>query len=717
MKLVICEKSQIANAIMDFLPGNKEMYNNELYKKGDYLFAILGGHALTLKDPEELDKERYSEKKWSLDQLPIYFENWDKKPISGKSKKVSEINKALKICEYVINAGDIDEEGQLLVDEILDYCHYNGKVYRLDTADLSIGKLKKNFENLQSYEKWVPLGKSALARQIADKSFGYTMTRFFTLINKKNEIINIGRVKTPTLGLVVNRELAITGHNKTKYYTLKADCIFNGKDPEFKVKLNLEIDKDSDKLQDGKVLEKNILESIAKEIENYSFTGILSSEEVEESAPLPFNLNELSKYCSKRFKYSPKDVMEITQSLRDDFKAITYNRTDCQYLSNEHYKEAPETAATVMRNLGKEYELNYSIKSRAFNDANISAHHGIIPTNTKVDISKFSEKQFNVYEAICLYYFAQFMPKCKVEKLSFVSAIDNEISLKANASRIISDGYKEILNSEDNESDDEQLEDALFALGDPGEYEFLPNDIFIQEKETKPPKRYTEATLVDDMSRIAKYVKDPKIKEILKAKDDGKKGENGSIGTTATRPGIVSDLISRKYIMVKNNHLYASQKAIDLINQLPNDVKLADTTANWWLHQEKISQGKEEPIELQLSVLSSMNNIIAANKSVNIGHKEGVSGDNSCVLGKCPFCGQNIVDKGKIYGCNGYKDGCKFTIPKEINQKRITTSIVKSLLEKGRTAKLKGFVSKSNKKFDAALKIDKKNKRVVFDFG
>ena len=708
MILVICEKQLIVDSIMSFLPGEREKVG-ELQRKGNYLFAALGGHALQLKEPEEIDCEKYKDKEWQIETLPIFFEPWPKNPILGNDNKIKEIRNALKTCEYVINAGDNDEEGQLLVDEVLEYCNYTGFVKRLDTADLSEAKLKKCFENLQDYDKWYPLGQSALARQIADKSFGFTMTRYFTLINKNKNVVNVGRVKTPTLGLVVNRELAIQGHEKSKYYTLQSEMPINGNT----IILTLSIDKNSDKLVDGKVLDKKILSDIADSISGQTLKGELSIKKENENAPLPFNFNELSKYCNKKFKYSPSDVMDITQSLRDNFKAITYNRTDCQYLSEEHYKEAPKTLATAMKNLGVSFDLDFSIKSKAFNDANITAHHGIIPTDNAFDIKELSVEQKNVYEAICLYYMAQFMPPCVKDKYSFVAKVDDELSFKAHATGIVSDGYRRLFTVDsDNEDNEDGVETTALLNLKAGEYVWTVKGTKIIEKETKPPKRYTEATLLDDMSRIAKYVKDPEMKELLKRKDDGKEGENGSIGTTATRSSIITELINQKYISVDKNKLFATQKGIDLINELPDEVKLADTTAKWWLVQEKISHGQAKVSDLTHAVLDTMKNVMNNSKEVAIGKER----TEARIVGKCPLCGKDVVERNDFFGCVGYKDGCEFKIWKNIYGKLIKASVAETLLEKGKTGTIKGFKNKKHKSFDAALMLSDDKKRVVFKF-
>lgn len=699
MKIIIAEKKQLAEAIAEAISGVKRE-SGGIIRKGNYAITYTGGHAITFMDPEEIN---HSYKKWSVSQLPIFFEEWPKKPIQGKEQIIKRIKELIfsPECEMVIHAGDIDEEGQFLIDEILEYLNYQGKVMRLDTANTNKNVIAQKLLEMEDNKIWELKGKSAEARAVSDICFGLTMTRFFTCINDTKEICHVGRVKIPTLGMVVFRDRLIEDHKAIKHYVLIANTLIG--DKPISVKAELSIDKKSKILTDGKVLNKDIIKDIGEKITGKEFMCDIKKKSEKESPPLPFNLSELQLYCSKKFGYTPSETLEITQNLRDNYNAISYNRTDCQYLTAQHFEEAPETAKTVINNLNlNDIRLDFSIRSKAFNDDAITAHFGIIPHNEKLDLNSLSEKEKNVYEAISTYYLAQFLPYCEKEKTELIIEIDAEKCLKAVASKIIFEGYKSFLNENLEKDDDESAttETELIFIPE-GRYKAVISDTDIVERETKPPKRYSEATLADDMTRISKYVKDENIKEILKRKDKGKRGENGSIGTPATRAAIISDLKHQGYIKEDKKHIISTEKGRELINALPEAIKGADTTAIWWTFQENIMEGKAQPDELINSVLSVMQSVMETTKSIHVGSLS--KGGN--VIGKCPKCGSDIVevDNPKLQAFVCSNKSCEFIIWKNFLGKKIGIDDAQRLLLGKMTKKL-SFKSKEGKPYKASLK-------------
>ncbi|MBR4150745.1 MAG: DNA topoisomerase III, partial [Firmicutes bacterium] len=344
MKLIIAEKPMLARAIEAAIDGNtikKDGYT----VKGEYAIVSAFGHLLTLKDPEDYDP-KYA--KWRLDTLPIFFENWGKKPGEGKKERLDLIGRLLKDAECVIHAGDPDDEGQYLIDEILTWFGYKGKVLRLATGDTTEGALRKALASMKDNSEFVSSGLSAHARAVADIMTGYNFSRYFTLINPHIRMLTVGRVQTPTLGLVVNRDLAIEGHTKLSYFVIKAVLSVDGKT----VNALFEPAKDDPNLEDGKITDKDYAEELVQALTGKTLDNVKVSEKaLTEQPPLPFNLVKLQTYASSKFGYDPSKVLEITQSLRDKHNAITYNRSDCQYLSEEQFAEAPATVAQVMKNL------------------------------------------------------------------------------------------------------------------------------------------------------------------------------------------------------------------------------------------------------------------------------------------------------------------------------------------------------------------------------
>lgn len=662
MKLIIAEKPELARAIAEAIPGTKNKKDGYI-EVGEYCVTWAAGHLLKLYDPQDYD-EKY--KKWVLSDLPINFENWKKKIIDGKGKLVNNIKKLIKDADEVINAGDPDDEGQLLIDEIIQYLNYKGKVSRILINDNNTESIKKAFTKIESNGKYKSLGVAAEARSIADLLVGVNLTRFFTLYNNTGNVLSIGRVQTPTLAMVVNRDNEIKNHIKEKYYELFLNTNIDNNDINLKYKQDKDIEK---------VLDKSILENIISKLDNKNGKLEISKKVVEESTPLPFNLANLQIEANKKYGYSAQKTQDITQSLREKHKAITYNRSDCEYLSEEHFKEAPKLLPIVIKNLEVNIKVNYSEenKSKAFNDKNITAHHGIIPT-LNGDISSFNKEEKNIYELIAKRYVIQFMTKKKVEKTEGILNVEDNI-FKATSSKTLDKGYS-VIYSEDKEESDEitglsNIKEGIYNI------ETKKEDYKIEERESQPKKAYTEATLLKDMTSISKYVKDPKIKEILLKKDKDKKGESGSIGTPATRASIIEGLFKKGYLEYQGKNIKSTALAIEYLKTLPEELKAADMTALWYVIQEDIKEGKVGKEALIKYVLDDINRIIS------MDHKKI---DNSFSTNKNPKDlkeGEVLEiksEKGTYY--KGYFEGKVRNIPSEYKYFDNILKITKSKAEK-----------------------------------
>ena len=709
MILVIAEKPSLGRDIADALQGTVTERNSRFIRKGNYTVTWVFGHMLTLKEPEDYDIKY---KKWSLEDLPIFFDNWELKigqdtsrgrNYETKEQRVNLIGELLRESESVIHAGDPDEEGQLLIDELLRWFDYKKPVMRLNTGDTTKGGLTKALSHMTDNAQSVNEGWSAYARSVADLMIGVNMSRFFTCTNS-GALLAVGRVQTPTLGLVVNRDLQIEGHVKSKYYDIFADLDLETADGVKTVtaKYTRKKQKDSENKQ---ITEISEAEEIKNSLAGKHFDNIMvETKTVNEDPPLPFNLVKLQSYCSRHFGYNPGEVMDITQSLRETHKAITYNRSDCQYLSEEHYKEAPKTLAQVIQNIKyKPKELDPTIHSKCFNDKNITAHFAIIPTNNNVDLEKLTERERNVYLAVCKYYMAQFLPKAVKEKTKLTADIDSDYMLAAYSTRVIKKGYLAIFK--DAKTDEATV---LSDIAD-GTYSGTVSAVRSEEKETKPPSRYTKATLNEDMTRIAKYVTDKEIKKLLLEKDKDKKGENGSIGTSATRSTIIDSLIKKGYLYEKGKKLVSSELGRELYRILPDEIKKADMTAKWWAIQEDIRSGEKSYTALTENVLDTIKEILTekyplVNQTVMT---KTVSSKFHKVLGTCPLCGGNIIEGTKGFGCSNWKEptSCKFTIWKKqskgpFSKVTISAAAVKKLLS-GKSVHMKKLVKNNGELFEA----------------
>lgn len=708
MILVIAEKPVLGKAIADALPGTAAMKNGCIYKD-DYIVTWVFGHMLSLKEPEDYD---IGYKSWNINSLPIFFKDWQvkigkdenlNKGQISKSQRVNQIGNLLKQADEVIHAGDPDDEGQLLIDELLRWFNYKGIVKRLDTANTTLVAMKKALSHMTDNKPHEPYGWSAYARSVADLMVGINMSRLFSC--KNQTLLTIGRVQTPTLGLVVNRDLAIEGHHKQKYYTIGCDINFNNDT----VQADFIPAKTDSNLVDGHILSKEYAEQICNRLKGQVLKNInITKKIVYEAPPLPFNLVKLQTYCSGKFGYSPQQVLDITQSLRENHKAITYNRSDCQYLSEEHYKEAPVTMKAVIMNIRyKPKSLDMNLKSKCFDSSKISAHFAIIPTNQKVNLDKLSEAEKNVYLAICKYYIAQFMPKAKKEQTNLSIELGNGEAIKAVSTVIIEQGYRSIFNEA------EKDKASNLSKMPEGIYSGKITDTDIAEKETKPPSRYTKASLNEDMTCISKYVKDPKIKQLLLSKDEGKEGERGSIGTSATRSSIIESLVKRGFLREDGKKVISTALGRELYRILPDEIKKADMTAEWWAIQEEIQNGTANYNKLIDSVYDTIKHIVAnvdnypvVNSSIIAIKKKG-----GAVIGKCPRCGGDIIETKTGFCCSNWKEptNCKFNIWKKSKsplfaKTTFTAATVKKLLS-GQSVKMKKLVSKAGKEFEAEVKM------------
>ena len=704
MKLIIAEKKELAEAIVAAIPGDKK-YNGNSITVGDYITCWIYGHILTHKEPEEVNP---SLKKWTLESLPIYFPKWDKKPLSNKIELFNTVKELICLNQVteIIHAGDADSEGQYLVDEVLEYCSNKKPVKRLMVNDNTLGGVQKAFSKIEDNSKYISLGKSAEARAIADMIVGFSLSRYYSIIN--NAKLSVGRVQTPTMALVVNRDNEIKNHIKEKYYNLHLKTNINNIDIDLKYYTK------------EKTTDKSIHEEFINKIENRTSNLVVTKKESYRATPLPYNLSDLESDAATLFKYSAKKTMDITQSLRDKHKAITYNRSDCRYLSEEHFKEAPELIPVVAQKLNFTVTFNFNEKSKCFNDKYVTAHHGIIPTGSG-NFDEFSQEEKNIYKLIAERYFIQFLEKVKVEKTEAKTEIE-EIIFKKSSIKILEPGYIKyfkVLDDEDNENEEEidnKKENDLSKIP-AGEYqiEVSQSNFFIEEKETVAKKPYTEATLIKDLNNIAKYVKDPEIRELLKSKDKDKKDVNGSIGTTATIPGILEGLIEKGFLTRKEEKIVSTELAKEYLKILPESLKTPDVTALWWSIQEKIARGEAKVEDLTLSVLEDVKSIINSEHKT-ISSEFSRQKQEKEVIGKCPKCGNPIYEGEKNFYCSGYKAGCDFKLWKKIkvfNQKEVTITKqdAKTLLNKGKIL-ITGLTNKAGKKYKANFKLEVNDKYV-----
>ncbi len=671
MRLFIAEKPDLAKAIVAGLGGGFSRADG-YFQKGNDTVTWCFGHLLQLLEPEDYDLEY---KKWALTSLPMCLRPWQTKPLADKKKQLKIILALIKKADIVIHAGDPDEEGQLLVDEILTYAKCKKPVKRLLINDNNTAIVKKAIVNMKPNEAFYGLSQRALARSVADQIYGLNLTRLYSLSAQQSGyqgVLSVGRVQTPILGLVVRRDRANASHQSHFYYVL--DARFSEKDQTIRCKFKHPEDAPVD--DEGRVTDPEYLQAIAQRVDGRVGRKVDFKKEVKKTPPpLPYNLIKLQMDASKRFGLDPDKVLKITQSLREKHKLISYNRSDCQYLSNEQHADGPGVLSAIGKTLpsfaSKIKTANPSIKSRAFNSKNVSAHHAIIPTMTSANLSDLSQSEANIYELIARQYVAQFYPPYQYLEVSISFLVEGHL-FAARAQKPLEQGWKALFQYKESEEDNPNPTlSAAAILAFEGIESALCSDLKIDKKETQPPKLYTMATLLQDLTRVAKYVKDPKLRQILQDRDKDKKGEHGGIGTPATRSAIIENLFKRDFLTKKGKNIISTAVGQSFHDLLPESATWPDMTARWHEHQVMIEDGSLKLESFIRDVERVVNLECQQVKRTGLDLKgtslKGLAlpGQNHESQGiSCPSCRSGVLGrrkgkKGFFWGCSAYSAGCQ----------------------------------------------------------
>lgn len=673
MRLIIAEKPDLAKAIIAGLGGKFERKEG-YYSNGDDTVTWCYGHMLALQDPDEID-EKY--KYWQMEHLPIEpFLPAPRKIPNDKEKQVGIIRDLLKQADMIVNAGDPDDEGQLLIDELLRYFNNRKPVQRLLINDNTLAVVQRALSNLRPNVDYEHLGWKAESRMIADQLFGYNLSRAYSLqdqaITKEKNTLHIGRVQTPILGLVVRRDRENACHQKSLYYVIKGEFDFNGLvfDARYQPK-NTDATDDKNRLTD-----KNFAESLANLLDGKpAKVSVCHTQHKTVPAPLPYNLLKLQQDASRKYGYKPDETLEITQSLREKHKLITYNRSDCQYLSDEQFDDVgcvlQAIAGTYCLMAGACNTADPSYKGRVFNSAKVSAHHAIIPTAEIGNWDSLTEKEQNIYKIIARSYIAQFYPLYEYDETNIMIDVcaDGQTYQFCAVSRIDTvQGWKRLYaNDKDNDEtaidSDTQLKDLRsLSSSEQGQCQ----KAVCTEHDTKPLPLYTMTSLLGDLTKVAKYVKDPTLAQILKDKDKDKQGEHGGIGTPATRSSIIDNLFKRGYLVEKGKSIISTEKGKDLYDKLDDLIRYPDMTAIWHEQQRDIKNQDDVHNFVQQMMVTTINPIIAKIKETYVAPVKIKK------VTPCPKCGQDMYRFASKYkqgayfwSCSGYKDEsnpCKHTM-------------------------------------------------------
>lgn len=708
MLVIYAEKSSLAKTIANVLGAGQRIAMQGEPTVGYYRFKWGGedavlchgvGHLMSLVPASSYD-EKF--KNWDLSVFPCIpqkFKIAPKKETLACSRLVKSF---FEQADWCINAADPDREGELIFSYVYQACGCKAPYKRVWIEDLTDEKIRRAFNNLiepkQSISAQNPgspddLQMAGRARDIADWLIGNNLTVAATKrFGGYKELLSVGRVQTPTLALVVEREKAILNHTKSKFWRLMAGfTTANG-------------DAFEAEYIEGKIANREDAKKKLSECGNTNgIVAEVNTKHKSESAPLLFNATQLQIAANKKFGWDSDKTTKVMQDLYEH-KLMTYPRT-----SSEHLTEAmmPEVAVTIGKLLNMPEYSKFAIPKdkwqkftkRHFDDKKVGSHSAIIPTvNVPKDMSSMSDDEKKLYDMLAKSLIRILYPKAELDDTSVFIDV-NKVRFKATGSVITNNGWYAV----DARPQKKNVLPAL-AVGD-----VLKGEYSVKECETEPPKRYTEADLLAAMELAGQTIEDEEIRTLMKMQKKG-------LGTDATRAPILKGLFERKYLDRKGKSIFPTDKGIFLIDTLPVDaIKPADMTGDWEMRLGNIAMGKEPVINFIRDIEQTTREWYA--QIAAAGERNYVSPQKGDLL--CPVCGKVVKPTPFGWGCTGYSkdgDGCKFTINKTLAGVQMTDKNIAQLLNKGRTGLIKGFVSKSGKKFNAYLVIDSESKEIKFDF-
>lgn len=694
MIVCIAEKPSVAKDIARIIGANSA---RDGYMEGNgYQVTWTFGHLCELKEPDDYTPMW---KRWSLSALPMIPQRFGIKLINdeGIKKQFCTIERLMQAADSIINCGDAGQEGELIQRWVMQKAQAKCPVKRLWISSMTDEAIKQGFAELKDQQEYQSLYLAGLSRAIGDWLLGMNATRLYTLKYGQNkQVLSIGRVQTPTLALIVNRQKEIDNFEPEPYWVLAT------------IYRNTQFTATS-----GKFTSKEEGEKAFSTIAGKPFTVTdVSKKKGTEAPPHLYDLTSLQVDCNKKFAYSADITLKLIQSLYEK-KFTTYPRVDTQYLTDDIYPKVPQilngvSQAKIMRQqkyLPLVQQLAASGKKlpkskKVFDNSKVTDHHAIIPTG--VPPTGLTDMEANVYDLIAKRFISVFYPDCKFSTTTVIGEVVNEdgdkpekIEFKVSGKEILEPGWREVYAKDVKANDEEDSQDGNSG-GDAGngankkenvEERTLPSFVkgesgdhtpTLTEKWTTPPKYYTEATLLRAMETAGKFVEDEELRAALK--------ENG-IGRPSSRAGIIETLFKRHYIRRQRKNLMATPTGIELIDTIHEELlKSCELTGIWEKKLRDIEHKTYDPgqfiNELKEQINQIVNDVLADNSSritttteEDLKKKEPkkkktapkpkkLPADDSIIGKVCPVCGQGTIIKGKTaYGCSNWKGGCKFRLP------------------------------------------------------
>ena len=695
MKVCIAEKPSVAREIANILGANTK--HDGYFEGNGYAVTYTFGHLCTLLEPKDY-KPHW--KSWDLNNLPMLPEKFNTKVTedSGIQKQFRIVKSLFEKADIVINCGDAGQEGELIQRWVINQAAYKGKVQRLWISSLTEEAIKEGFNKLKDEEDYNNLYYAGFSRAIGDWLLGLNATRLFTVkFGGYKQVLSIGRVQTPTLAMLVNRYLEIKNFKPQPYWELQTtyrNTLFN--------------------CEEGRFLKKEEGQAFANKVKEADFEIVsVTKKKGKDYAPKLFDLTGLQVYCNNKFGFSADETLKIAQKLYE-MKVVTYPRVDTTFLPNDIYPKVPG----ILQKLTNYSELTAPLlgkkikkSTRVFNDKKVTDHHAIIPTGIQMNL-QYNQQQ--VYDIITRRFLAVFYPDSDISNTAVIGKAD-DVSFKTTGKEVLTKGWRVVFeyNETSKKTSTDQNILPTFEKGEKG-----PHEPSFLEKETKPPRNYTEASLLRAMETAGKQVDDDEMRDLMK--------ENG-IGRPSTRASIIETLFKRKYIERQKKLIIPTQTGIDLIGLIDNELlKSAELTGLWEKRLKEIERGeyhaatfikemKRMVDQLVYEVRSSTKMVRLSaenNKALPTKKAAKKATTKKTVAGKsCPKCKNGTLLKGSTaFGCSAYKNGCNFKLPFSFLDKKISENQLIRLLDKGCTTNLKGWKTAQGKteglvRFDDAFNL------------
>ena len=674
--LVIAEKPSVGRELAKILGCKKQ--GNGCLIGDDYIVSWAIGHLISLAEPEDYDAKF---KRWSFANLPILPEKLKIKPVENTIRQYKILENLMNDdnVESLVCATDSGREGELIFRYIYHAANCKKPFKRLWISSMTNKAIVNGFKKMKEGSAYDNLYHSARCRSEADWLVGINASRAFSI--KYDALLPIGRVQSPTLALIVNRQMEIDNFKPMTYWEVEAEF------EDFKA-----IRFDPKEENNSKISDKAKAEEISKKIQGK--TAIAKKVDLEKKsqpAPLLYDLTELQRDANKKFGYSAQKTLSLAQELYENKKMITYPRTDSRYISDD----MEETVINTLKYLNVEPYKKYAsyllelkklpFSNRIINNKKINDHHAIIPAETTPNLNRLSPDQKNVYNLIVKRFFAVFYPKYKYSVTRITMEVDEELFMARG--KIVTDwGWKYFYKN-----DTKQNEQVLPEIKKSDTRKVTKAELL--EKKTSPPKPFNEASLLSAMENAGRFVEDEDLKEQLK--------ENG-LGTPATRASIIERLLQVKYITRKGKSLIPTEKGKKLIQVVPQALKSPEFTGKWERGLSSIAKGELEADKFMSAIENYVRKVIvlADNKPGQVRFENKNRKEVKDAIAICPRCGEgSILENEKSFYCSDWRRGCKFSIWKnKFTNFGVTfdREMVEKLLKNNKLENVKITLSKDN---------------------